>query len=74
MTTIPSQKLVQELNICTVHLCITFVAGGKSVWNVVQDMEDKVPIKYEVIEELFCQRNIVAAPKEEQKQIKPKEV
>jgi hypothetical protein len=42
------------------------VAAEDNVWKEVLEMEDRVKVHYEVIEDLFCQKTAAAAAKTEE--------
>ena len=48
-----------------------FIAAHENVWKEILDMQDHISVKYEALEQLFCQKQIQKAKENEKKKVKP---
>ena len=47
------------------------IAAHENVWKEILDMQDHISVKYEALEQLFCQKQIQKAKENEKKKAKP---
>lgn len=52
------------------HACLSN-AAHENVWKEILDMQDHISVKYEALEQLFCQKQIMKAKENEKKKVKP---
>eukprot|EP00105_Crassostrea_gigas_P020124 XP_011438826.1 PREDICTED: inverted formin-2 [Crassostrea gigas] len=47
------------------------ISSHENVWKEILDMQDHISVKYEALEQLFCQKQIMKAKENEKKKVKP---
>lgn len=56
---------------CNINHAYLFNAAHENVWKEILDMQDHISVKYEALEQLFCQKQIMKAKENEKKKVKP---
>lgn len=56
--------------LCNINYVYLFNVVYENVWKEILDMQDYISVKYEVLEQLFCQKQIMKVKENEKKKVK----